>query len=124
MRCLDITHRKVHRHVTSVVTRPGRGTYESNWTAAEVTDAIDHGHRFYTVSDTTGKVAEIESFTCPICDQEWITTSEHALADNRLESLPPADGDPGAGGGQARLATGSGSDGRSPLGAHSSALIA
>lgn len=92
MRCLDIRHPVIHRHVPSVVTRPGRSGYEGNWTAAEVSDAIAQGDSFYTLSESTGKVAEIETYTCPICGQCWIRTDDQAVADNQLEALPHANG--------------------------------
>ena len=114
VRCLDIRHPEMHRHVTSVVTGRGRGTHESSWTAAQVIDAIAQGHLFYTVGEATGKVAEIESFTCPMCGQEWIRTGEHAVADNTLELLPPADGHPGTSAESPRATTGGGSDGGWP----------
>jgi hypothetical protein len=101
----------MHCHVTSIVTRPGRVAHENNWTAPQVTDAIAHGDVFYTLSEATGKVAEVESFTCRTCGQEWIRTGEQAVADNTLESLPPADGHPGTGAVSPRAAICGGNDG-------------
>lgn len=78
--------------MASVITGPGLWRRDRNWTVSEVRAAIVQGDFFYTESESTGEVAKIESYTCPICGQGWIRTSEDAKADNKLESLPYANG--------------------------------
>lgn len=51
------------------------------------------GETFYTQSEATGKIAEIEIYTCDICGQDWIRTGEHAEENGKLESLPHANSD-------------------------------
>ena len=51
------------------------------------------GDSFYTQSESTRKIAEIEIYTCDICGQEWIRTNENAVENGKLESLPYANGD-------------------------------
>lgn len=94
MRDLDIIHPYSHRHVTSVVTGPAPGRRERNWTAGQLQEAVAGGDSFYTQSESTGEIAEIEIYTCDICGQEWIRTNERVVEDNKLESLPHANSDP------------------------------
>ena len=90
MRYLDIIHPHVHPHVTSVGTGRTGWRRDRNWTVAQVLGAMDNGDTFYTQSESTGKITEVEAYICPICGQRWIRTCGRVAEDNKLETLPHA----------------------------------
>jgi hypothetical protein len=57
--------------------------YDDLWTVAQAKQAIEQGHRLYTVSPSTGAEAELE--VCP----EGLRTKPDQATDNNLDDLPP-----------------------------------
>jgi hypothetical protein len=60
----------------------GETVANNKWTVAEVREAIKRGHRFYTISLTTGGEATVE-----LWGTHGITTSADGVADNNLDNL-------------------------------------
>jgi hypothetical protein len=85
--CVETAH--PHRHITHVGTGSDPGRATNRWTVADVRSAIQRGHRFYTVSSSTGRTAEVEPY-----DYHYnggvirtIRSSADAIWDNNLDNL-------------------------------------
>jgi hypothetical protein len=63
------------------------GKASQQMSVAEVVSAIDRGHRFYTVGDTSGRTAWVEKYWCSPCGGWHIKTRADAVWDNNLDSL-------------------------------------
>jgi hypothetical protein len=66
------------------ITGVGTGTEEvadTRWSVAGVRIAIKEGHRFYTVSPSTGDEADVE------LNEDGIRTDPDKVTDNNLENL-------------------------------------
>jgi hypothetical protein len=73
-----------HPHIDSIQTTHGvTGTLEEA-TKAILTDADE----FYTVSPTTGAIAEVEAYLCDECQRDVLRSSPDDDADNNLRRLP------------------------------------
>jgi Protein of unknown function (DUF3892) len=73
-----------HPHIVSIQTPHGvTGTLEQA-TKAILTDADE----FYTVSPTTGGIAEVEAYFCDECQHDVLRSSPDDDADNNLRRLP------------------------------------
>ena len=57
--------------------------YDDLWTVAQAKQALEQGHRLYTVSPSTGDQAELE------VSSEGIRTKPEQTTDNTLDDLPP-----------------------------------
>jgi len=57
--------------------------YDDLWTVGQAREAIEQGHRLYTVSPSTGAEADLE------VTADGIRTKPDAATDNRLDELPP-----------------------------------
>jgi hypothetical protein len=55
-------------------------------TVAAVRTSIGQGNRFYTVSPSTGKQADVRPFDCT-CGVKTIRSHEDAMKDNNLDNL-------------------------------------
>ena len=77
-----------HAHIVKVGTGPTAQEYTLTWTVAEVIQAIRAGHRFYTVSPSTGKTALVQVINCTRCQRPTIRSAPDAVTDNNLDSLP------------------------------------
>jgi Protein of unknown function (DUF3892) len=86
--CVDTEH--AHRHVTKVCTGKKADRYSRTWTVEEVRDALEAGDRFYTLSPTTGKEADVTAEDCSVdgCPAETIRSKADAIMDNNLENMP------------------------------------
>jgi hypothetical protein len=58
--------------------------YDDLWTIGEAREALEQGHRLYTVSPSTGAEAEIE-----VTANGIRTKPEQTTDDNNLDGLPP-----------------------------------
>jgi Protein of unknown function (DUF3892) len=56
--------------------------YDEIWTVEDVRRLIGLGHRFYTVSPTTGAEADVEPY------DDTIRTNPDESTDNNLDNLP------------------------------------
>ena len=60
--------------------------YDDLWTIGEAREALEQGHRLYTVSPSTGAEAELE------VTATGIRTKPEQTTDNNLDDLPPCGG--------------------------------
>jgi hypothetical protein len=56
--------------------------YDDLWTVGQAREAIEQGHRLYTVSPSTGAEAELE------VSADGIRTKPDQATDNKLDDLP------------------------------------
>lgn len=75
-----------HNHILGVGTGDDPTRAVQRWTVAEVRTAILNGTRFYTVSPSTGRIANVERFDC-VCGIKTIRSTPDAIADNNLDNL-------------------------------------
>ncbi len=75
-----------HRHITGVGTGDDAALAKTQWPVEEVRQAIRGGHRFYTVSPSTGKQAAVEPDTCG-CGYDTIRSTPDKVTDNNLDNL-------------------------------------
>lgn len=78
-----------HRHIVKVGTGTTADKYTRTWTVKEVRDALEDGDRFYTVSPSTGKEADVKADTCkePNCTVKTIRSTADAVTDNNLDNM-------------------------------------
>ena len=57
--------------------------YDGLWTVGQARERIEHGHRLYTVSPSTGDEVDLE------VSAEGIRTKSGHSTDNELDDLPP-----------------------------------
>jgi hypothetical protein len=73
-----------HPHIVSLQT-----THGVTGTLAQATTAIlMEGDEFYTVSPTTGAVAEVEAYFCDECQHDVLRSRPDDDADTNLRRLP------------------------------------
>jgi hypothetical protein len=77
--------RRADGHLRAVgYTADGNGVmYDDVWTIEEARQAIEDGHRLYTISPATGARSELE------VHGEGIRTKPNQSAEHNLEDLPP-----------------------------------
>jgi hypothetical protein len=89
--CVNTEHS--HRHIIKVGTGPELGDVTKTWSVKKVRKAIKKGkHRFYTVSPTTAKVADVRRWRCKQsgCGSVKTIRSEgDVVEDNNLDNLTP-----------------------------------
>jgi hypothetical protein len=85
--CVNTEH--PHRHILKVGTGTKADQYSRTWTVKEVRDALEAGDRFYTVSPSTGKEADVRADTCkePNCTVKTIRSKADAVTDNNLDNI-------------------------------------
>lgn len=76
-----------HAHIVSVGTGDDPNKASQKWTLAQVVQAIDSGHTFYTVGPRSGRVAVVEKCYCAYCWTTHIRSAPDAVQDNNLDSL-------------------------------------
>lgn len=90
-RIICVTTEHQHRHIVEVGTGPEPGDVTKMWSVKKVKKAIKKGtHRFYTVSPTTNRVAEVRRWKCtePGCGAVKTIRSEgDVVEDNNLDKL-------------------------------------
>lgn len=81
-----ITQPTTHAHIVSVGTGsdPDRAP---RLTLAQVIVAIKKGDIFYTVGETSGKIALVKVVGCDKCGNEIIRSAADAVTDNNLDNL-------------------------------------
>lgn len=77
-----------HAHIVAVGTGIITTEYTRKWTLDEVLKAMKGGDTFYTKGAQSGKVAEVERYTCRPCQRDYIRSDADAVKDNNLDSLP------------------------------------
>lgn len=82
------TPRTTHTHIVRVGTGTEPTKYEKLWTEPEVIQAMRQGHRFYTVSPSTGKTAWVVTEYCSTCARTVLRTLADSVTDNNLNNLP------------------------------------
>ena len=75
-------------HIVAVGTGTDPGRYNRRWALDEVLSAMDGGDRFYTQGVQSGRVANVEKYTCVNCRRTFIRSTADAVADNNLDNLP------------------------------------
>ncbi len=75
-----------HAHIVAVGTGGNTG-WDRKWPLADVIQAIDQGHRFFTVSPSTGQTALVQKYTCSLCVRTHIRSTPDAVRDNNLDNL-------------------------------------
>jgi hypothetical protein len=85
--CVETEH--PHRHITQVGTGSDAGHANERWTVQQVRTALFNGDRFYTVSPSTGKTADVRPDDCPVtgCTVKTIRSKADAVPDNNLDNL-------------------------------------
>ncbi len=85
--CVETEH--PHRHITHVGTGADRAVADTRWTVTEVRRALANGDRFYTVSPSTGKTADVRADDCRYsgCTVKTIRSAADAVTDNNLDNL-------------------------------------
>jgi hypothetical protein len=82
-RVVCVETKEPHEGIIAVGTSDvGETTANARWSVKEVREKIKLGHRFYTQSISTGKVAEVELY-----GTHGITTSADGIGDNNLDNL-------------------------------------
>ena len=75
-----------HGHILAVGTGTTSSRPDQRWTVEEVRRAIWNGHRFYTVSPSTRRIANVERYDC-WCGVKTIRSAADAVYDNNLDNL-------------------------------------
>jgi Protein of unknown function (DUF3892) len=75
-----------HGHILAVGTGSDPAGADERWTVQQVRAAIADGTRFYTVSPSTGKVADVTRYDC-WCGIKTIRSTPDAVYDNNLDNL-------------------------------------
>jgi hypothetical protein len=75
-------HLTGHEHIEWVGVRGERNALS----VGQVYNLMDAGHRFYTVSQSTGAVALVEKMRC--CHVDTLRSAPDAVHDNNLDNLP------------------------------------
>ena len=75
-----------HRHIIQVGTGANEPQTDRQWTVAAVRAEIRQGTRFYTVSESTWNVAEVDRYDCS-CGFKPIKTKGDSVEDNNLDNL-------------------------------------
>lgn len=85
--CVNTEH--PHRHITHVGLGTTQGGYHARLTVAEVRSLLRAGHRFITVSPSTGSTADVRPDDCKYagCTVETIRSTADAVTDNNLDNL-------------------------------------
>jgi Protein of unknown function (DUF3892) len=85
--CVNTEH--PHSHITLVGTGTAADTYSRTWTVKEVRTALENGDRFYTVSASTGKEADVRADNCNVngCIVPTIRSKADAVTDNNLDNM-------------------------------------
>jgi hypothetical protein len=85
--CVETEH--PHRHITHVGTGTEPEHANKRWTVAEVRVALFNGDRFYTISPSTGKAADVRPDDCKYagCTVKTIRSTADAVTDNNLDNL-------------------------------------
>lgn len=76
-----------HQHIVRVGTGSDAG-WSRKWTVNEVLTAMRQGDQFYTQGKTSGKVAQVEPYTCARCQRTYIRSAADRVEDNNLDNLP------------------------------------
>lgn len=78
-----------HRHITHVGTGSDPAHAISRWTVAEVRSALRNGDRFYTVSPSTGRTADVEPYDAYVGNTVVYTirSTPDAIYDNNIDNL-------------------------------------
>jgi len=80
---------RLHEHITYL----GLGTVAGYYTRTSVAEAIaqlrsPYGDRYYTISPTTGRRAEVIEGGCEMCGQTpYVRTTADGIHDNNLSAL-------------------------------------
>lgn len=82
--CTEQTGCRQGGHILKVGTGSNANQASESWTVAEVWDAIDRGHAFYTYAD--GLTANVEKYRCP-CGLGSLRSSRDATTANNLDNL-------------------------------------
>jgi hypothetical protein len=89
-RIVCVNKEYTHSHITLVGTGTKEDQYSRTWTVKEVREALEAGDRFYTVSPSTGKEADVRADNCHVagCLVETIRSKADAVTDNNLDNMP------------------------------------
>jgi hypothetical protein len=88
-RIVCVNREYTHSHITLVGTGTKVDEYSRAWTVKEVRAALEAGDRFYTISASTGKEADVRADTCHVagCVVETIRSTADAVTDNNLDNM-------------------------------------
>jgi hypothetical protein len=78
-----------HEHITHVGTGTDAQTATKRWTVQAVRTALENGDRFYTVSPSTDRVADVRAYDAVVDGRtvETIRSSADAVEDNNLDNI-------------------------------------
>jgi len=76
-----------HQHIVEVGTGTDPAKANKRWSLAEVIAAMRRSDTFYTQGVNSGKVAEVDPYTCPYCSVTHIRSRADAVPDNNLDNL-------------------------------------
>jgi Protein of unknown function (DUF3892) len=88
-RIVCVNKEYTHSHITQVGTGTKPDEYSRIWTVKEVREALESGDRFYTVSASTGKEADVRADNCHVngCLIKTIRSTADAVTDNNLDNM-------------------------------------
>jgi len=75
-----------HHHIIQVGTGANEPQPDRQWTVDAVRAEISQGTRFYTFSESTWRVAEVDRHDCS-CGRKTIKTKGDSVKDNNLDNL-------------------------------------
>jgi hypothetical protein len=80
---------EAHQHITHVGTGNDRSSASDRWTVRQVRAALAAGDYFYTVSPSTGRVADVRAYDAYVNGRiiETIRSSADAIHDNNLDYI-------------------------------------
>lgn len=76
-----------HAHIVTIGTSSA-DDHDKYWTLEQVLQAMANDDTFYTVSSSTGEMAQVERFFCTQCSKYFIRSGTNAVTDNHLDKLP------------------------------------
>jgi hypothetical protein len=80
---------EAHEHITHVGTGTDPDHAADRWTVKQVRSALANGDRFYTVSPSTGRVADVRAYDAHVAGRvvETIRSAADAVEDNNLDNI-------------------------------------
>jgi 23S rRNA-/tRNA-specific pseudouridylate synthase len=81
--------REAHEHITHVGTGADGDRADQQWAVTEVRRALANGDRFYTISPSTGRTADVRAYDAHVNGRivQTIRSAPDAVHDNNLDYI-------------------------------------
>lgn len=76
-----------HGHIVAVGVGVVSDRATQRLTKNEVVESMNRGNSFYTQSESTGRIAEVEQYSCTSCRSIHIRSKRDSVPDNNLDNL-------------------------------------